>query len=496
MKPNILFIFSDQHAQKVSGAYGDGIVQTPNIDRLSQEGVRFDNAYCPSPICVPSRMSALTARWPHRQECWVNDDILDSGIPTWLHMAGAAGYYPVLIGRMHSIGPDQLRGYAHREIGDHSPNYPGAERQSMGVLTKTNDPNRESLEAAGSGRGLYQVKDEDVTEAAVNWLHANGAAKHERNEPFCLTVGLMLPHPPYVVDEEVFSKYKGRVPAPKLGAEQLVGDWHQWWRKARAIEDVTTEECDRARTTYWGLVERLDGMIGRILKALEDISALENTLIVYASDHGDHVGERGLWWKHTFFEESVKVPLIMRLPGVLPKGESREQVVNLVDLSQAMIDAIGAGQLPHADGQSFWSVAQDNTAPWTNETFSEYCTDAVPEWTGGRAVQQRMIRSGKWKLMVYDSEPPLLFDLESDPDEIRDLAQDPEYSDILNSLTARLTDGWQNDTIASRMREKRIEKDILAAWAREVQPEGTQIWRYSPSINRLDQNGPENGVSP
>ena len=132
MAPNLLFIFSDQHARHVAGCYGDQVVATPNIDRIAAEGVRFDNAVCPSPICVPSRMSMLTGRHPFRQSCWTNDDVLPSGTPTWLHAMGAAGYRPALMGRLHAIGPDQLHGYAEREIGDHSPNVPGVPRQSLG----------------------------------------------------------------------------------------------------------------------------------------------------------------------------------------------------------------------------------------------------------------------------------------------------------------------------------------------------------------------------
>lgn len=485
MPRNILFIFSDQHAQKVSGAYGDPIVKTPNIDRLASEGVRFDNAYCPSPICVPSRMSALTSRWPHRQQCWTNDDILKSDLPTWLHCAGAAGIDPVLIGRMHAIGPDQMHGYASREVGDHSPNDPGSARQSMGVLEGANDPNPESLKNSGAGMSAYQAKDEDVTRASVNWLHETGAAKLANGEPFCLTVGLMLPHPPYVAEKELFDLYYDQVLEPEISPEDIQGDFHTWWRSARDIEGLSKSDIRRARAAYWALVHRMDEMIGRILRALEDIGAMDDTLIVYASDHGDHLGERGLWWKHTFFEESVKVPLIMRLPGTLPAGETREQVVNLVDLSQTLLEAMGADQLPHADGKSFWPVAIDTSKPWKNETFSEYCTDAVPAWTGGRAVRQRMIRSDNWKLAVYDSDPPLLFDLATDPNELRNRAHDPDCAEILKTLSARLFEGWDPKNIAALMRKRRAEKDILAAWARKVQPAGSHIWQFSKDVNRL-----------
>ena len=116
-KPNLLFLFSDQHAQKIAGCYGDEIVQTPNLDRLAASGVTFTNAYCPSPLCVPSRMSLLSGRYPSQQDVWMNDDFLASDIPTFAHSLGAAGYEPTIIGRMHAIGPDQLHGYVHREVG-------------------------------------------------------------------------------------------------------------------------------------------------------------------------------------------------------------------------------------------------------------------------------------------------------------------------------------------------------------------------------------------
>ncbi len=244
--------------------------------------------------------------------------MLRSDIPSWLHNAGIAGYAPVLIGRLHAIGPDQLHGYASRAVGEHSPNYPGTKHQSLGALTGSNDPNRESLHNAGAGMSAYQVKDEEVAETAVQWLRSKAASRCKSSLPFCLTVGFMLPHPHYAVDRETYDFYRERVPAPRLGADALTDSWYSWWRSARNITDISPGETNRARTAYWGLVHRLDEMIGRILAALERIGAMDNTLIVYSSDHGDHLSDRGLWWKHTFFEESVKVPLIMRLPGTLP----------------------------------------------------------------------------------------------------------------------------------------------------------------------------------
>src|SRR5688572_20807568 len=216
-RPNVLLIMSDQHAQRIAGCYGDQVVETPNIDRLAAEGIVFDNAYCPSPICLPARMSALTARYPHRQSCWTNTDYLASDIPTMAHALGASGMCPILVGRMHALGPDQLHGYVRREIGDHSPNWIGVPRHDLGPLANTNDPYRESVIRSGVGQSAYEVKDVDVTRAAVAVLEDLARERREgETVPFALTVGYMLPHPPYVARAQDYRLYEGRVGAPTI----------------------------------------------------------------------------------------------------------------------------------------------------------------------------------------------------------------------------------------------------------------------------------------
>ncbi|GAB5375528.1 MAG: sulfatase-like hydrolase/transferase [Acuticoccus sp.] len=482
---NLLFVFSDQHARHVTGCYGDAVVATPNMDRLAAEGVAFDAAYCPSPICVPSRMSMLTARWPHRQRCWTNDDVLSSGIPTWLHAMGAGGHRPALMGRMHAIGPDQLHGYVERAVGDHSPNVPGVARQSLGILDGANDPEPRSLANCGPGSCGYQIKDDATTDAACDWIAAN-AARRASGDGFCLTVGYILPHPPYVADPDTYARYEGRVPPPRLAPPDTdEHPFYGWWRHDRGAAAASERDVMRARTAYWALVEHTDTMLGRVLDALEAAGVLDDTLIVYSSDHGDHVGERGLFWKHTFYEESAGIPMLMRLPGVLPAGERRARPVNLVDLAATMVDALGAPALPNADGRSFWDYARDGTAPWDGPTFCEYCTDAVPYWTGGRAVQQRMIRRGSHKLAIFDSAPPLLFDLASDPDEQVNLAGDPAHAAVEAALMAELTADWDAAWIRQEMARARRDKDILAAWAKTASPGDQYVFRFTPEDNRI-----------
>ncbi len=482
---NLLFIFSDQHAQAVSGCYGDPHVRTPALDALAARGVRFDNTYCASPICVPSRMSMLTACHPSQQDCWTNDDCLASDRPTWLHALGAAGHRPELIGRMHAMGPDQLHGYTHRKVGDHSPNWGGMPRHDMGVLNDANDPQGRSLEACGAGQSAYEVKDRDMTEAALAALDRVA----DEGRPFCLTVGLMLPHAPYVAAKRWVDHYMQELGPPSIPPDANEHPWIAWWRADRGITDVPERQSRLARAAYWGLVSTMDGMIGRILDKLRDSGLEKDTLVVYASDHGDHAGERGLWWKHTLFDESVKVPLIMALPGTLPENAVRTEVVGLIDAAQTMVEALGGTPLPQADGRSFWPLLTDEPQDWDNTVFSEYCTDAVPAWTGGRAVQQRMVRQGSWKLHVYSGSPPLLFNLDDDPGELTDLSRDPARSGVLKDLVALALKDWDPEMIRRRMLARRERKDILAAWARATQPESTCLWPLHPEMNRLD-DGP------
>lgn len=481
---NLLFIFSDQHAQSVAGCYGDRNVKTPALDDLAKRGVRFDNAYCASPICVPSRMSMLTAQHPSKQRCWTNDDHLASDAPTWLHALGAAGLYPELIGRMHAMGPDQMHGYAHREVGDHSPNWGGVPRHDMGVLNGTNDPQDYSLVACGAGQSAYELKDRDVTAATIEAL--DRIARECR--PFCLTVGLMLPHAPYVAAEGWVDHYLRVLDPPSIPKDANEHPWLSWWRKNRGIENLPERNSRLARAAYWGLVSTMDEMIGRILEKLQETGLDRNTLVVYASDHGDHIGERGLWWKHTLFDESTKVPLIMALPGTLPEGIAKKEVVGLVDVAQTMVEALGGTPLPDADGHSFWPLLCGHQQDWENLVFSEYCTDAVPAWTGGRAVQQRMVRYGAWKLHFYSGDPPLLFNLEDDPQELEDRSRDPACAEIIKKLTMLVLGDWDPELVRRHMLNRRAQKDILAEWANNILPQSTHQWLLKPEMNRLDEN--------
>lgn len=486
-RPNLLYIHSDQHAPSVVGCYGDPLVQTPNLDRLAASGALLTNAYCPSPICVPSRMSSLTGRHPHENRVWTNQHILDAGIPTLAHSMGAAGYHPILIGRMHALGPDQLHGYAERLVGDHSSNYLGGTPVDRGVLNGTAGPSRISLERSGPGQNPYQVHDEYVTAATIDVLNRLGVQKGsgEPVEPFSITVGFMLPHPPYVARRASYDRYRPHMTMPKIQEpfDEVTHPHLRWWRKDTGIEQVSREETLRARAAYWGMVADMDAMIGQILDAVFRNDLSDNLLIVYSSDHGDMLGEHSLWWKHVFYEQSIKVPLILSWAGVIAPEQRRTETVSALDLTVTILDALDAPALPTSSGQSFLGLLTGESSQWENRAFSEYSSD---EYGPPGGCCQRMVRQDEWKLVYYDGQEPQLFNLAEDPDELDDRAGDPGCRQIRCELTQRVIDGWNPGLVRAQMSVKRAENQILRAWAQQTKPSEQYRWPLKAEMARLD----------
>jgi choline-sulfatase len=492
-RPNLLYLHSDQHSAAVLGAYGDTLVQTPHLDGLAKSGVVLDACYCPSPICVPSRMSALTGRYPHENRVWTNSHILDSATPTLAHAMGAGGYRPALVGRMHAVGPDQLHGYAERLVGDHGPNQPGGRGADHGELSGTAGPSRVSLTKSGPGQSAYQVHDEDVTAAAVNWLDRYGVRRRsgQETEPFSLSVGFMLPHQPFVARQQDYALYENRMTMPRTPGpfSPSLHPHIRAWREGCGIVDVTDEEILRARTAYWALVTCLDRLIGQILQALRANGLEEDTLVIYTSDHGEQVGEHGLWWKQTFYEDSVRVPAILSWPGHLPEGARCERVCSGLDLNATMLDALACPPLPLSRGRSLLPLLRDpQTTAWEDIAFSEFCLDSAG--SGGPAsedgIVQRMVRRDDWKLNFYDGQPCQLFHLGQDPYETHDRAADPDCTGIRDELTHLVLDGWAPDLVRQQMAQRRADLPILSGWARHVQPADTCRWDLRPEMDYLD----------
>lgn len=514
-KPNILVLMSDQHSKHLLGCQGNDIVRTPHLDRLAAAGMRFTSAYCPAPLCVPGRMSFMTSLTPSRNRVWNNYHALSSGIPTWAHVLGAAGYETSLIGRMHFVGPDQRHGFMRRPLGEYGACHPGAPGRGGPLWTKYSSAStgqrREAVEIVGTGTTAYQWFDEQVTKAACRYLREKSEDQADR--PFAAVVGFLLPHCPYIAPKELFDYYYSRVDIPPV-EESRPPTIERHLRYRGFVPNLSEERVRLARAAYFALCEQLDGLIGRILDRLEETGLAENTMVVYCSDHGESAGEHGCWTKSNYYEASAGVPLIVRWPGETPGGAVSAAVCNLMDLGPTFAEAAGVvdtgaspvkAAAPHriaragapaptsfaeaagveftyeSDGNSLVPLLRGKGEGWRDETFCE-----LVDYEGGGEhpnLPSRMVRSGKWKLWRFgDSEklPPALFNLEEDPGELDDLGQDPRFAAVREELLGKIMNGWDPDAASRATEEARKWTGALAAWGRAVQPESPDLLPAPP----------------
>lgn len=477
--PNLLVLMSDQHSRRQLGCYGDSIVRTPNLDRLAVEGLRLTNIYCPAPLCVPSRMAFLTSRLPGSTRVWNNYHILSSAIPTWAHAMGIAGYETALIGRMHFVGPDQRHGFEKRPLGEACATFPGGPRPGAPLFDKlsgaTCGQNRNAVAMAGRGRTTYLAFDDEVTARTVDYLKEQAARP---GRPFAAVAGFMLPHCPFVAPRELFDYYYDRVEVPIQTKEELEREpeaVRMFKRNRGILEPYDPEQIRVARAAYYGLCEYLDQGIGRILDALRETGLDRNTMVIYLSDHGESAGEHGCWWKSNFYEESVAVPLLARLPGVIPEGRVASELCNLLDLGPTFVEAAGGDPMPGAEGHSLWKLFQGKPDPdLPGETFSEHSSSRA--LTSGEPPG-RMIRRGKWKCIEYAGLPPILYDLEADPGENVDRAADPGCAATLADLQGRLREGWDPERILAETKVLNRDYRQLVDWGAAVGPFHPDSWK-------------------
>ncbi len=470
-RPNILVIMSDQHSRHALGCYGNPIVRTPNMDRLAAQGMVFDNAYCPSPLCVPSRMSFMTGRTPSRNRVWTNQHVLGSAIPTWAHYLGAAGYDTALVGRMHFVGTDQLHGFAERPLGEFSATAPGAKPE----LPLEHYPkaaygqNRNAASIAGHGTTFVQWAAGQVTRVACRYLHERAGT----GRPFAAVVGYYPPHSPYIAPKALYDHYLERVDLPEIDETQPASI--EMVRRTRGfLPPLEPEVVRRARAAYFALCEFMDRQLGTVLDALEEAGLVDDTLVVYTSDHGDMAGEHGLFGKSVFYEGSVGIPMIARLPGQVAPGQRRSRPCSLVDLGPTLVELAGAGPMERVDGRSLVPALQGRAddvalAPDTEAVVSE----VMNVQHANCDHPARMVRLGRYKVWVYPAQagmPPALFDLETDPREQHDLADDPAHAERLEHMVSLAIDNWDYRRHQQEARNKTADYHILQNWGRARRP--------------------------
>ncbi len=436
---NIVVVLSDEHAANASGCYGNPKIRTPHLDRLAGQGVRYDTAYCASPMCVPSRLALLSGRYVHQIGAWDNGVIPGEKLRTWGHHLREAGYESVLAGRTHFNGPDRLLGFDRRLTDDldfwitHDGNPPPR------VPEWRRSSNSHVSEAHG-GDHVHTRHDATVTDAVIDFLRDR--AEQPDADPFLLYVGYMHPHFPLVAPPEYLARYDpDDVELPATRHEDPASQ-HPVIRQIRQAfrndEPLTDDEQRQATACYWALVSHLDDQLGRLLAALDESRLRDDTVVIYTSDHGEMAGHHGIWQKQVFYEPSVQVPLVLRAPGHL-RGTLRTgsvtRNVSLIDVLPTLRELAGLPPDDTLPGRSLALHPDDDAASTDTDRpiLSEYHAQGMID--GGY-----MLKVGRYKYCYYVGHEPQLFDVESDPAELTDLAADPAFASVLAGMDAALRD--------------------------------------------------------
>ncbi len=459
-RPNILLIMTDEHAPMYSSTYGHPLVQTPSMDQLADEGATFDNAYCNSPLCLPSRMSFMTGRYIHRIGAYDNASPLPSDTVTWAHMLRAVGYDVTLSGKQHFCGPDQLHGFHTQLARDlHAEMW-----TKDGMLRGTADWSKGTPPAAKPWGGVAAAGPGTTTEIEVDDLVEERAIEYLRDparkdQPWALNASFIAPHFPLVVPERYFNLYPlDQIDVPEIPEGHLENQHpvHQRMRSMFGAVDFPAEQVRRARAGYYGLITYLDEKIGRLLQVLEETGQRENTVVVHFSDHGEMNGEHGMWRKSSMYEASSRVPLQIRWPGRIEGGQRIGGAVSLVDLVATVVDVAGAQSVVPLDGNSLMGLMQGRSGGWKDEVFCEYLAHGVQRPTA-------MLRTGRYKFNYSLGDAPELYDITADPNEFNDLAASAEHASVVTQLQQRLLSQWnpvaiETDVLRSQQERLLIER--------------------------------------
>lgn len=462
-RQNILFIMADQMAAPILPLHdGASPVQMPNLMKLAEQAVVFDSAYCNSPLCAPSRFTLVSGRLPSKIGAFDNAADFPADVPTYAHYLRRLGYRTALSGKMHFCGPDQLHGYEERLTSDIYPaDYGWAVNWDEPDVRASWYHNMSSVLQAGPCVRSNQLDfDEEVVFKARQYLYDH--VRLTPQQPFCLTVSMTHPHDPYTIPREYWDRYDGvDIPMPRQHIEQHQQDAHSQ-RLLKVIDlwdkPLPADRVRDARRAYFGACSYIDDNIGKLLKTLEECGLADDTLIIFSGDHGDMLGERGLWYKMHWFEMSARVPLLVHAPRhfaaqrVSHSVSTLDLLPTLVELAGGRIDdgleLEGRSLLPHLRGEG-----------GHDEVLGEYMAE-------GTTSPLMMIRRGPWKFIHSEQDPLLLFNLDSDPCERQNLAESEEYRGILAGFIAEARERWDIPaihaaTLASQ-RRRRLVADALS----------------------------------
>ncbi|MGC9350292.1 MAG: sulfatase family protein [Anaerolineae bacterium] len=455
-RPNILFITTDEQRFDCLGAYGNPVIRTPNLDRIAAEGVRFDRGYVQNPMCMPSRMAMMTSRYCSEHGSNINC----VGIPpheqahTFMHYLRDAGYTTAAVGKMHMMPKWGPFGFTYLDLveGKSDDN-----NQYIDYL-KAKGLNGRQREAKGEegpfGTRTNPLLAEDTIDGFVGRRAKAWLELWEGDHPFFLWVSFSNPHFPFDPPEPYDTMYDpADVPAPVWREGEMDHKPTQrQLQQERGYDELTEDEFRQIIAHYYGNVTLVDDQVGELLRVLEEKGLMDNTLIAFTSDHGDHLGDHRLLHKSgvTFYDVSVRVPYLVRYPDLFPPGLVCEALVEAIDLPVTFLDVAGVDKPPTMQGHSLVGLAQGDISDWRDDAFSEIDLRINPRMHGPKDPGSRdyvaMICTRRWKYVHF---PNLgigeLYDLEEDPDELNNLFYDSAYADKVAEMRLRLLNRFMNN---------------------------------------------------
>ena len=455
-QPNILILMVDQLTGTL---FPDGpapFLHAPNLARLAARSVRFAHAYTASPLCAPGRASFMSGQLPHRTCVYDNAAEFASAVPCFTHHLRRAGWHTCLAGKMHFVGPDQMHGFEERLTTDIYPADFGwtPDYRKPGERIDWWYHNLGSVTGAGVAEVTNQLDyDDEVAHLAIRRLRDH--ARSDDPRPWCLTVSFTHPHDPFVARRKYWDLYEG---APELEPPEAIPYADQDPHAQRLMDscdwrsfDITPDHVRRARQGYFANISYVDDKIGEILATLEAMG--QEAVILFLSDHGEMLGERGLWFKMNFFEGASRVPLMIAAPGLSP--QRIDTPVSTIDVTPTLADLAGldlSAVMPWTDGESLLPLigGQVRQTPVAMEYAAE-----------GSVAPMVALRWGDWKYIRCAADPEMLFHLATDPAERRNRADDPEAAAVLAQMRAEADRRWDLPRFDAAVRESQARRWVV-----------------------------------
>jgi arylsulfatase len=471
-RPNVIWICTDQQRYDTLGCYGNEAVRTPNVDQLASRGVQFNRCFSQSPVCTPSRASFLTGRYPRTTRCRQNGQAMPADEVLVTKLLADAGYTCGLAGKLHispcnpsvcpSVEPRIADGYSMFHWSHHPmPDWPTNEYlrwlHEKGARYATPKLEGSRYVERGMPAELHQTT--WCAQMAINFIEASAGF----DTPWLFSVNMFDPHHPFDPPAEYIERYLVKledVPLPNYVPGEL-DDKPEFQRRDHlgaydrpgwfAYSDMSPDDHRLIRAAYWAMCDLIDEQVGRLLDALERTGQLDNTLVVFTSDHGEMLGDHGIYLKGAYFyEPAIRVPLIVAGPGVA-SGVTSDALVELMDLAPTLLDAAGEPRYPGMQAKSLWPLLTGRADPASHRD-DVYCEYYNPHTY--KHAQITMVRTDRHKIAVcHGLHTGELYDLVADPNETRNLWGDPDYADVKAAMIERVMDrmAWTVDPLPERV---------------------------------------------